>query len=126
MTSRDLELAHRLADEADAITGRNAGGPVPGLSTKADGSPVTEVDEAVERTLADRLLREFPEDGFLGEEVGQLRTGARRWIVDGIDGTAAFVARRPEWATLIGLEIDGALSLGIASAPALRRRWWEA
>ena len=33
-------------------------------------------------------------------------------------------ARIPVWATLIGLEVDGAVEVGVVSAPALGRRWW--
>ena len=124
MSNPDLELAQRLADEADSITARHLTGDLPDLATKADGSPVTEVDRDVEQAVAIRVESERPEDGYLGEEVGEVRTGRRRWIVDGIDGTAAFVARRPEWATLIGLEDEGRLVVGIASSPALGRRWW--
>jgi histidinol-phosphatase len=30
----------------------------------------------------------------------------------------------PVWATLIALEVDGRVELGVVSAPALHRRWW--
>jgi histidinol-phosphatase len=30
----------------------------------------------------------------------------------------------PAWATLLALEADGVLVVGVASAPALGRRWW--
>jgi histidinol-phosphatase len=48
----------------------------------------------------------------------------RRWIIDPIDGTKNFVRRNPVWATLIGLEVDGGMQVGVVSAPALGRRWW--
>jgi histidinol-phosphatase len=47
-----------------------------------------------------------------------------RWIVDPIDGTKNFSRGIPIWATLIALERDGEVQLGVASAPALGRRWW--
>ncbi|MGH2913616.1 MAG: inositol monophosphatase family protein, partial [Solirubrobacteraceae bacterium] len=52
--------------------------------------------------------------------------GARRWIVDPIDGTKSYVRGVPVWATLIGLEVDAEIALGVVSAPALGRRWWAA
>ena len=47
-----------------------------------------------------------------------------RWIIDPIDGTKSYVRGVPIWATLIGLEHDGELVVGVASAPALGSRWW--
>ncbi|HUZ23677.1 MAG TPA: inositol monophosphatase family protein, partial [Streptosporangiaceae bacterium] len=47
----------------------------------------------------------------------------RRWFVDPIDGTASFIAGRPDWRTLIAVENAGTLAMGMVSSPALRRRW---
>ena len=47
-------------------------------------------------------------------------------FVDGIDGTASFLAGKPEWSTLIAVEEHGSVSVGMVSAPALHRRWWAA
>ena len=99
MTS-DLDLAQELADSADRVSSRYfAAGSVP-YQTKADGSPVTAADREVEETLLALVSQRRPEGAFLGEEVGAAGAGQRRWIVDGIDGTHAFVARRngaPSW-----------------------------
>jgi histidinol-phosphatase len=124
--TNDLAFAHILADTADGITRPFVGAAIAGATTKPDGSLVTPVDVDVERALLALVLHERPSDGFLGEEVGQARTGDRRWIIDGVDGTAAFVARRPEWSTLIALEADGDLALGVVPAPAVSVRWWAA
>ena len=64
---------------------------------KADGSPVTEADRAVERLLHERLTWACPNDAFLGEELGALGTAERVWILDPIDGTSCFVRRDPHW-----------------------------
>jgi histidinol-phosphatase len=119
----DLALALALADEADAVTepafvqGARA-------VVKDDGTPVTEADRAVERVLRARLEAARPEDGILGEEFGQVGAGARRWVLDPLDGTELFARGIPVWATLIALEDpDGPLA-AVVSAPALRRRWW--
>jgi histidinol-phosphatase len=122
----DLEFAMALADRADEISGRYfASGPVT-FETKPDGSPVTAADLEVEQTLQRLVANTRPGDGFLGEEVGEVGPPARRWIVDGIDGTHAFVVGRPEWGTLIALEDRGEVVVGVASSPGLRRRWWAA
>jgi histidinol-phosphatase len=65
-----------------------------------------------------------PDDAVLGEEQGATGEGSRRWIVDPIDGTRNFARGVPVWATLIALEEEGEVRLGVASAPALGRRWW--
>lgn len=122
----DVELAQRLADLADAITVPAATRPDLVVETKADRTPVSEADRAVETALRERIGSERPGDAVLGEEDGALGEGPRRWILDPIDGTANFVRRVPVWATLIALQVDGDLVAGVVSAPLLGRRWWAA
>ena len=62
---------------------------------------------------------------MLGEEEGD-DGGSVRWIVDPIDGTRNFSRGIPVWATLLALERDGLIVLGVVSAPALGHRWWAA
>ncbi|HXG77691.1 MAG TPA: inositol monophosphatase family protein [Gaiellaceae bacterium] len=122
--SPDLELALRLADAADALSLPLFGSGL-AVERKADLTPVTEADRAVEAMLRARLAEERPDDGVLGEEEGS-RTGAsgRRWLLDPIDGTRNYTRGIPVWATLVALEEAGEVRLGVVSAPALRRRWW--
>ena len=119
----DLELALRLADAADAISLPHYRSGL-AIETKADLTPVTEADREVEATLRRILAEERPADAILGEEGGTVGTGSRRWIVDPIDGTRNYARGIPVWATLVALEIDGLVSSGVVSAPALRSRWW--
>jgi histidinol-phosphatase len=44
--------------------------------------------------------------------------------VDPIDGTHNFMRGVPLFGTLIAVERDGELQVGVVSAPALGRRWW--
>ena len=117
----DLQLALTLADAADEITMRYFRNQF-SVRTKADRTPVTEVDEAVEQMIVDHLWQERPHDGILGEELGARGGAGRRWIVDPIDATKNFIRGIPVFATLIALENE----LGVVSAPALGRRWWAA
>lgn len=94
------------------------------VEVKPDGSPVTTADPEVEDVLRAVVASHRPGDGFVGEEVGETGGRDRRWIVDGIDGTAAFAAGRPTWRTLIALEQQGEVIVGVATCPALGRRWW--
>jgi histidinol-phosphatase len=123
--SADLELALRLADAADAISQPRFRSGL-AVETKPDLTPVTEADRAVEAELRRILAEERPDDAILGEEGGAAGTGARRWILDPIDGTRNYARGIPVWATLIALEGDGAVQVGVVSAPALERRWWAA
>ncbi len=121
--SPDLELALELAEAADAISlPRFRTGLA--VETKPDLTPVTEADRMVESELRRRLGERRPDDAILGEEEGVSGRGARRWIVDPIDGTRNYARGVPVWATLIALEDSGTVELGVVSAPALGRRWW--
>jgi histidinol-phosphatase len=119
----DLALAHALADAADELTLARFRARDLVVDTKPDLTPVTEADRAVEEMIRTRLARDRPGDAILGEEFGQSGSGARRWIVDPIDGTKSYARGIPVWATLIALERDGAPVVGVASAPALGTRW---
>ena len=122
--SPDLELALRLADAADAISLHRFRARDAVVETKADRTPVTDVDHEVERELRAMLGHERRKDAVLGEEAGEVGSGKRRWIIDPIDGTRNFSRGVPVWATLIALEVGGRVELGVVSAPALHRRWW--
>jgi histidinol-phosphatase len=127
----DLEIALGLADVADAITmaAFRAAGLI--VETKPDMTPVSDADRGTERELRARLTELCPGDRVVGEELGESGgsgggsgRGGRRWVIDPIDGTKNFVRGIPVWATLIALEVDGLVTVGVASAPALGRRWW--
>ncbi|OAN43406.1 histidinol-phosphatase [Microbacterium sp. H83] len=122
--SRDLELALRLADLADAQSLPRFDSADLEISTKADSSHVTDADLATERAIRERLAAERPDDGIFGEEFGAEGSTHRQWIIDPIDGTANFLRGVPLWGTMIALAIDGTPQIGVVSMPALRRRWW--
>jgi histidinol-phosphatase len=123
----DLDLALRLADEADAITRNRFGALDLEVDDKPDLTPVSDADLAVERLMREVLGAERPGDAVLGEEFGgDAVFSGRQWVVDPIDGTKNFVRRVPVWATLISLLDDGVPVVGVVSAPVLNRRWWAA
>jgi histidinol-phosphatase len=128
----DLALAHLLADAADEVTQRYAGDGGPVASTrKPDGSVVTLADRETEDAVRALIVTHRPDDGLLGEEVGAFASApgnTRRWILDGIDGTHSFAAGKPGWATMIALEDDGELVVGMITSPlpSLGQRAWAA
>lgn len=122
---RDFDWQHHL--EAALAACREAGEihrahfRSPGLAVhlKDDESPVTKSDRLAEEAIRSTLQRAVPGLGFLGEEFGQEGDRRDRWIVDPLDATRNFVAGLPYFATLIGLQLDGELVLGVVHAPAL-------
>lgn len=122
----DLSFALALADLADAITVERFQAEDLVVETKPDLTPVTEADRTVEQALRKRIGEERPAHGVVGEEFGAGRPGTARWILDPIDGTKNYLRGLPVWATLIALERDGRVEVGVVSAPALHRRWWAA
>ena len=123
----DLALALALVDTADAITLARFRAEDLIVETKPDLTPVSEADRDVESALRERLATERPDDSVVGEEFGPSppARSERRWIVDPIDGTKSYVRGVPVWATLLALEDQGEMVLGVVSAPALGRRWWS-
>lgn len=119
----DLEVALKVADRAAALALQYFEAGVM-ATPKADGSPVTEADLAVERRLRESLGDLRPEDAVLGEEHGQVGDSERIWILDPIDGTGFFSRRDPNWRVHVTLEIDGVTELAVATSPALGLRWW--
>jgi histidinol-phosphatase len=125
----DLALAHALADMADAITLDRYQAQDLVVTNKPDNTPVTDADRAVETAIREALATHREKDGLVGEEFGSDKgSSGRYWVIDPIDGTKNFMRGVPTWATLIALvQVDSAgneeVVVGIASAPALARRW---
>ena len=122
----DLVFALELAELADAISVERFQADDLIVETKPDQTPVTEADRAVEQALRKRIAEERPGHAVVGEEFGADQSGGVRWILDPIDGTKNYLRGVPVWATLIALEREGRVEVGMVSAPALHRRWWAA
>lgn len=108
-TARDLALAHFRTTTA--------------YEQKADLSPVTVADRAIEAALRSAIEERFPGHGILGEEMGRLEGGRELWVIDPIDGTKSFVTGMPLFGTLIAYLEDGLPRAGIIEMPALGERW---
>ena len=121
--SADLAFAHFLADAADAITLTHFRSLDLHVETKPDLTPVSEADRAAEEAVRALVAASGRGEGVLGEELGD-DGGDMKWIVDPIDGTKNYVRGVPVWATLLALQQEGEVVVGLVSAPALGCRWW--
>ena len=119
-----VEVAMAAADAADALALASFRQSIE-IEQKDDDSFVTEADRSVERAIRSRIIERFPDHGLVGEEYDEEHSeSGRRWIIDPIDGTHNYMRGVPVFATLLALEIDGELAVGVVSAPALARRWF--
>jgi inositol-phosphate phosphatase/L-galactose 1-phosphate phosphatase/histidinol-phosphatase len=118
-----VAFAHRLGDIACDMLRAQARGPL-AVEVKRDGSPVTEVDRAVETALRLEISRSYPAHGVIGEEFPAERPDAEWvWILDPLDGTKEFIQGLPLFGTLIALAWRGEIVLGLAEQPLTRDRW---
>ncbi len=105
----DLELVTAALRQAGDIARAGFAG-APQVWEKSKGNPVTETDIAVDRHLAAVLGAARPDYGWLSEETADdpARLARRRlFIVDPIDGTLAFIKRKPEFTICVAVVEDG-------------------
>lgn len=115
------ELAVEAAQRAGQLALRYFDQASLDVQWKSNFSPVTIADREAEQSLREILLGRFPQDGFWGEEFGQVPgNSGYRWIIDPIDGTRNFVRGVPLWGTLVGLEYRGEPIAGVVVLPSLK------
>ncbi len=115
--------ANRFADISRAIIHKEIYQPRE-VTIKSNFSPVTPVDQKVERALRTAVETTFPEHGIVGEEYDSCNADSEYvWVLDPIDGTMAFIAGLPTFSTLIALTWRGSPILGIMDSPVTRERW---
>jgi myo-inositol-1(or 4)-monophosphatase len=101
----DLALAEEaVRTGASVAAAERAAGEVAYKASPAD--PVVSADRAAERAIVGLLRSRRPDDGLLGEEGTDVSGPSRRWVIDGLDGTANFVLGVPHWCSAVALD-DG-------------------
>lgn len=72
---------------------------------KSDGSSVTAADRAASALALSRLQAHTPDHGVISEEEAEphLLSAQWRWVMDPLDGTAAFARGLPIWGIGLGL-----------------------
>lgn len=127
-----VRIARLASDAIMAIYSRrelwaaDAGGVL--VASKADASPLTQADLAAHAVIVAGLQALTPEIPVVSEE--DAASHARRrptgdfWLIDPLDGTKEFLARRDEFTVNIALVRDGRAIFGVVDAPALDRLYW--
>ncbi len=106
----DLDLIVATVREAGAIA-RDGFASATKSWEKSKGNPVTETDLAVDLFLRERLCAARPAYGWLSEESAdntERLSKQRLFIVDPIDGTLAFIKKKPEFTICAAVIEDGA------------------
>jgi myo-inositol-1(or 4)-monophosphatase len=128
LDAETVAFAHRLADRAGEVIRpffrRGLDVDDKGAAKGESFDPVTAADRGAEEALRKLIRAERPRDAILGEEFGESEgTSGRRWVLDPVDGTRAFITGHHMWGTLIALEEGGERILGIIDQPVLRERF---
>lgn len=98
------------------------------VTHKSPDQPLTEADLAADRLLKDMLTSARPGYGWLSEETADNPKRlelARLWVVDPIDGTRSFIARRPEFSISIAMAERGMPVVGVVHNPATGELFWS-
>jgi len=123
---RAMETARRAA-EAGAQAAMEFFRRDPRMETKADGTFVTEADEAAEEAIVSIIREAFPDHALLTEESGASGDQDHpRWIVDPLDGTHRFARGLPFWGPLIALQAEGRVLAGAFALPTQEELYWGA
>jgi len=114
-----VHFAEEVAREGGKIAMKHYGNADPML--KFDMSLVTEADLEVQAHIEAKISEMFPDHAFLGEEGAAARaidqTG-HLWVVDPVDGTAAFSSGLPIWGVSLSHFFEGELKFGVFYMPA--------
>ncbi|HRE44012.1 MAG TPA: inositol monophosphatase family protein [Terricaulis sp.] len=116
----DLALLEAAAREGGALARALLTKPLE-IHSKGEAGPVTNVDFAVNDLLTEKLRAARPDYGWLSEEtpddLSQRIGKARVFMLDPIDGTAAMIARAPQFTISIGIAEEGKPFAGVVYNP---------
>ncbi|MBZ0203934.1 MAG: hypothetical protein K8I03_13020 [Ignavibacteria bacterium] len=84
-------------------------------------TPVTVADIKCEDFILSRIKNKYPSHSIHAEESGITQSPSEfKWIIDPIDGTKNYMRKYPFWGTLLALEYQGEVVLGVISMPSLK------
>ena len=100
------------------------------ITIKADNSPVTDGDLAVDQILRSKIKSLTPNIPIVSEETVDLSVDINKkdknfWLIDPIDGTRDYIKKKEEYTLNAGLILDLKPALGIIYAPAKDRLFFS-
>lgn len=117
---RLTEFAEKTIKKANLITLKYYSKKIK-YRVKENLTPVTAADIKAENFILGRIKEKFPSHSIHAEEHGSADNNSDfKWIIDPIDGTKNFMRKYPFWGTLLSLEFQGEVVLGVISMPVLK------
>jgi 3'(2'), 5'-bisphosphate nucleotidase len=120
IAQRAGQAIKQIADEPEGL----------GVEAKNDGSPLTRADQASHDVIWQGLSDLRPRFDILSEEGQESSYDAfankTYWLVDPLDGTKEFIARRSDYTVNIALVENSQPTLGVIYAPAHDTTWFAA
>ncbi len=102
-TEEFSKFANSLADDASKTSMHYFRNKIE-IEIKDDESPVTLADKETEQVLRERIRKEYPDHGILGEEYENEKIDSEfLWVLDPIDGTRSYIAGHKDFGNLIAL-----------------------
>ena len=98
------------------------------ITIKADKSPVTDGDLAVDKILREKIKKLTHDIPIISEETVDLNIKNESntfWLIDPIDGTKDYIKKRDEYTINAALISDFKPSIGIIYAPAKDRLFYS-
>ena len=98
------------------------------VTIKADKSPVTDGDLAVDELLRNKIKSLTPYIPIISEETVDLNVRNKDktfWLIDPIDGTREYIKKKDEYTLNAALIIDLSPAIGIVYAPAKNRLFFS-
>jgi myo-inositol-1(or 4)-monophosphatase len=93
-------------------------GKITAIESKGDRDLVTNLDKEAEDIIIDKIRKNFPDHGIIGEEAGKI--GPDRdylWIIDPLDGTHNFIRGINIFGVSIGIVYKGEFVGGVIYMP---------
>lgn len=128
MTTQRLSAAKTIARDAGALA-LAFFRDISALDIQSKGvqDMVSNADLEVETFVRAQIAAQFPEDGIVGEEHGNVASKSGwTWVIDPIDGTANFVASIPQWCVILACVQGDETKIGVIFEPSTDEMFWGA
>ena len=98
------------------------------ITIKADKSPVTDGDMAVDSILTTKIKNLTPDTPIISEETVNINIKNKNktfWLIDPIDGTRDYIKKKDEYTLNAALILDLQPVIGVVYAPAKKRLFFS-